>query len=267
VASFNLQAFGPKKAADPFVLQTLAKIIGHFDVVAVQEVRDRSGLALEELRREVSAAGPEYGLVTGPRLGRSRSKEQYAFLYNRQTVTSLGEPYTAPDPGDRLHREPLSARFSARRGTFTFVLVDAHLDPDDVGREMAALEDSLRDVRRRFPEENDFVLLGDLNADCSYFDAARPRGPFKGEEYRWLIGDGADTTVKATDCAYDRIVVTALTAGKDFAGEAGTYDFGAALGLSREEAARVSDHFPVWARFRPGEEASPRGALGHRRVQ
>lgn len=249
IASFNLQAFGPKKAADPFVLETLAKIIRRFDVVAIQEVRDRTGLALEGLRREVSASGAEYGLLTGPRLGRTRSKEQYAFFFNRRTVAVLGEPYTAPDPQDRLHREPLSARFTARRGAFTFVLVDAHLDPNDVDREMAALADTLPQLRRRFPEEQNFLVAGDLNADCGYY-AGADRGALHTDGYRWLIGDDADTTVKATDCAYDRIVITAPTAQREYSGEAGVYDFAASLGLTREDAARVSDHYPVWARFR-----------------
>lgn len=53
------------------------------------------------------------------------------------------------------------------------------------------------------------VILGDLNAACSYitikgFRAVRLRSDPK---FRWLIGDEQDTTVRQkTHCAYDRSV-------------------------------------------------------------
>lgn len=55
----------------------------------------------------------------------------------------------------------------------------------------------------------DFLFLGDFNADCSYvraqdWPAVRLRSS---EVFKWLIPDSADTTVGNSDCAYDRIVV------------------------------------------------------------
>lgn len=51
------------------------------------------------------------------------------------------------------------------------------------------------------------MILGDLNADCSYvtikgWRAVRLRSD---PSFRWLIGDEQDTTVRErTHCAYDR---------------------------------------------------------------
>ena len=54
------------------------------------------------------------------------------------------------------------------------------------------------------------MILGDLNADCSYM----PQYKWKkialrtnSQDYAWLIGDGVDTTIKDTHCAYDRYVL------------------------------------------------------------
>lgn len=39
IANFNVQVFGQKKASKPDVVDTLAKIISRFDIVATQELR------------------------------------------------------------------------------------------------------------------------------------------------------------------------------------------------------------------------------------
>jgi hypothetical protein len=50
------------------------------------------------------------------------------------------------------------------------------------------------------------MILGDLNADCSYVPQSQwPNISLRTrEEFIWWIGDSVDTTVKSTDCAYDR---------------------------------------------------------------
>ena len=50
------------------------------------------------------------------------------------------------------------------------------------------------------------MVLGDLNADCKYitqneWERVSLR---KRTEFTWWIGDNVDTTVKRTNCAYDR---------------------------------------------------------------
>lgn len=60
-----------------------------------------------------------------------------------------------------------------------------------------------------------------------------------------LIDDDVDTTTSATDCAYDRIIVSSALGAKVVEGSAMPYKFDAALGLSMEDAKVVSDHYPV----------------------
>lgn len=58
------------------------------------------------------------------------------------------------------------------------------------------------------------VILGDLNAGCSYITARgwRALRLRTDPKFHWLIGDEEDTTVREkTQCAYDRSVQAACT--------------------------------------------------------
>jgi len=93
IASFNIQVFGKSKAGKPDVMEILAKIITQYDIVAIQEIRDKSGTAIQKLEAEVDALGIDYSTIIGPRLGRTSSKEQYAYMYRTATVKP-GDSYT-----------------------------------------------------------------------------------------------------------------------------------------------------------------------------
>ncbi len=55
--------------------------------------------------------------------------------------------------------------------------------------------------------EGDFIVMGDLNADCSYFNE-NSQSPLRSNDYYWVINNSVDTTTKSTDCTYDRIIMT-----------------------------------------------------------
>jgi len=62
----------------------------------------------------------------------------------------------------------------------------------------------------------------------------------RGSDYLWVVPDDADTNVATTQCAYDRIVVTAPSA-TNYAGSGGIEQ--------TFTNTMVSDHWPVWAEF------------------
>ena len=80
-----------------------------------------------------------------------------------------------------------------------------HLDPDDVEREIEALVQVETAVKRTWHVDN-ILFMGDFNADCKYLsNKAKARLSLRTDRrYKWLLGDEIDTTVKATNCAYDR---------------------------------------------------------------
>ncbi|KXS43136.1 MAG: metal-dependent hydrolase [Methanolobus sp. T82-4] len=222
-------------------MDILADIVRTYDVVAIQEIRDSSQTALPELVDLVNSDGSQYDYVVSERLGRTTSKEQYAYVYNSNTV-SVSNAYTYPEPNgtDPFHRQPYIASIEALQGNYDATLIVIHTDPDEATEEINGLDDVLSYAQSQNPEENDFVIMGDLNADGSYFDEDSTSDL---DAYYWVIDDSQDTTTRSTDYTYDRII---LTDDSDLAGDSGVFRFDLEYGLDEDMTINVSDHYPVF---------------------
>jgi len=249
VGAFNIQVFGKSKASKPEVMEVLGNIIRTYDVVAIQEIRDKSQTALPALVDTVNSDGLQYDYVVGERLGRTTSKEQYAYIYNTQTIELTDTPHTYPEPAgtDPFHREPYIASFEALACNFDFILITIHVDPDEATEEINALDDVVKYAQNTYPDEQEFIVMGDLNADCSYFDEDSS-STMSSSDYYWCISNSVDTTTKSTDCTYDRIIITNPTAAY-FTGDSGVFRYDIEYGLTEDETTAVSDHYPVYAEF------------------
>jgi len=260
IASFNIQVFGESKLGKPEVVDVLANIVRNFDVVAVQEVRAQSQSVLPDFLTTVNAAGAQYDYVISERLGRTSSKEQYAYVFNTNTIeVDRRTLYTVSDPDDLLHREPFVAWFRCRNAdpqqAFTFSMVNIHTDPDEVDvrkpdNELDVLDDVFRAVRDDGRGEDDVILVGDFNAGPANFGqlGRTPNLAFV------IYGDMA-TNVRG-NAQYDNIVFD-QTATYEFLGRGGVFDFLREYNLSLTQAKQVSDHLPVWAEFSVYEGGVP----------
>jgi len=76
IGAFNIQVFGISKASKPEVMDVLADIIRTYDIIAIQEIRDKSQTALPTLVDLLNSDGSQYSYVVSERLGRTTSKEQ-----------------------------------------------------------------------------------------------------------------------------------------------------------------------------------------------
>lgn len=250
IASFNIQVFGTSKLDKPDVMDVLVRTVRQFDIVAIQEVRASDTTVVSQFVSRLNAAGRRYDAVTGPRLGRTSSKEQYAYIFDTQRVEiDPSAVYTVEDPDDLLHREPLVAAFRVRgpppEQAFTFSLINIHTDPDETDTELDALADVYRAVRNDGRREDDIILLGDLNVDDAHLGELGSVS-----DITWLIS-GTPTNTRRTR-QYDNILFQ-RRATVEFAGRAGVFDFGSEYRLTMDAALAVSDHLPVWAEFSPYE--------------
>ena len=256
VASFNIQVFGTSKAGKPEVMRVLADVVRRFDVVAIQEIRAKDQNLIPEFVRQINQTGNtgrRYDFVLGPRLGRTSSKEQYAYIYETSRVeVRPGSVYTVPDPQDQLHRPPLVAGFIVRgqpkAEAFTFTLINVHTDPDEVEYEVDALADVFLAVRDNGDNEDDIILLGDLNASPQQLGRLGRLPGLRPTIY------GVTTNTRRTK-AYDNLLIDSR-ATTEFTSRAGVLDLEQVYGLTRDQAIDVSDHLPVWAEFRVQEALS-----------
>jgi deoxyribonuclease-1-like protein len=192
IGSFNLQVFGTRKAGKPGVLKIIAQILRHYDVVAVQEIRDAGGTSVVALKNAVNAEGARYDYEIGPRLGRTSSKEQYAFFYDTTRIEASPGAYTYGEGGvDTFEREPFIAHFRTKSGTFHFTLIDIHTKPDDAAAEIAFLPTVFSEARAH-TREGDVICLGDFNADGAYYDESAYTSTFPTATFDWLIGNSVE---------------------------------------------------------------------------
>ena len=246
VASFNIQTFGNSKSQKPHVMDYLSRIVRQFDVVAIQEIRSKDQDILPRFVEVINAAGRQYDYVIGPRLGRTTSREQYAFIFDLASIeVDRSQLYTIDDPDDMLHRPPLVGWFRVRgpsaEQAFTFSLVNIHTDPDEADLELDVLDQVYRGVRDDGRNEDDVIVLGDFNADDRHFGRL---GRVPG--ISWALS-GIPTNTRGNK-QYDNLVFH-QTATREFTGRVGVFDFMREYNLTQDEALEVSDHLPVWAEF------------------
>jgi endonuclease/exonuclease/phosphatase family metal-dependent hydrolase len=246
VASFNIQVFGTSKLKKQHVMDALTQIVRQFDIVAIQEIRSTDDGVLPKFVAMINADGAAYDFVIGPRLGRTTSKEQYAFVFNTARIeVDRSSLYTQPDPRDLLHREPFVAGFRTRGvsadAAFSFQLVNIHTDPDETDTELDALGDVFSAVQNNGRGEDDVILLGDLNVDDRHLGKL---GTLPGIVHAL---SGVKTNTRKTSM-YDNIVFDRRFT-TEYTGRSGVFDLMNELGISQQQALEISDHMPVWAEF------------------
>jgi deoxyribonuclease-1-like protein len=183
----------------------------------------------------VDMLGSDWDFTISERLGRTSSKEQYAFVY-KKGIISVDSTYQTKDPDDLIHREPFVVY--ARSGQFDFSLIIIHTDPDEVEQEVNYLDDLfLEEIKR----ERDAILLGDLNADPEKFGQL-----LEIENLSWVVDSNIPTNTRGTK-TYDNILFISTYCTEYLDG--GVFDYQDKFSLNLEDALDISDHLPVYVRF------------------
>jgi len=255
IAAFNIQVFGRTKRQKDYVMDVLTDIVREFDIVFIQEIRDASEETAPYFLQKINEMeGAEYRFVRSERLGRTASKEAYAYFYNSETVEFIEDSdYVYNDVDDVFEREPYIASF--RSGNFDFTLVGIHTKPDDAYSEIGNLTHVVNSVLSENPNEKDIIVLGDLNADGTYFDEDDLTNPFKASKFYWVITNDVDT-MTTTDYTYDRIVLMNATYSQEYVEDsAGVFYFDIEYEISNSPLIEeVSDHYPIYAEYETGLE-------------
>lgn len=250
IAAFNIQIFGNAKRQKDYVMGVLVNIVREFDITLIQEIRDSSEETAPYFLQKINEMeGAEYRYVRSERLGRTVSKEAYAYFYNSETVGFIeGSNYVYDDVDDVFEREPYIASF--RSGNFDFTLVGIHTKPDDAYSEIGNLTYVLQSLLLENPDEKDVIILGDFNADGRYFDEHDFTNPLKASQFYWVITNDMDTMI-TTDNTYDRIVLMNTTYNYEFIkNSAEVFHFDMEYEISNDTLIKeISDHYPIYAEY------------------
>jgi len=262
IASWNLHGLG--ESSDDAKVETLAEVISLFDIVALQEIKSKEGLAklVKELNQRESEE--KWDSAVSSSVGEGGAAEYYAFVYRSNRIQHLDGPegvYPELTPED-FSREPFYATF--RAGEFDFTLITVHITWGELAslrtaecQRLAVVWGYVQDLD---PAEDDLILLGDFNRDCpkhSAFDPLRERGVI-----HLLTKAGTRTTFGKTAEGghwYDNIWIDPSYTQDESTGRVGvstpsSNSYGAACAPFLEG---VSDHCPVWAEFRVDTDDDP----------
>lgn len=152
-----------------------------------------------------------YKYVVGPRVGRSSSKEQYGFIYDSEKI-SVNQTWQYPNLANTFERPPYVVQFrlDALKNPHYVSVIPSHTKPDDTINEMNGLID-VYDSWEKISGDKNVIIMGDLNADCSYVcKSCWDKVELKQDpRFKWWIATGVDTTShKNSDCTYDRVLTT-----------------------------------------------------------
>ena len=257
IGSFNIQSLGKTKMSKPEVVQILVDITRRFDILAVQELRDKDQNVIPEFLDLINADGRKYAAAVGPRQGYNiegnKYFEQSVFIYDTTKVELIAPTYAAHDPDGIMHRSPYVGYFQSIEvnpaDAFKFVLMNVHVDYDNPHLEFEAMREIIAGIYDNHKGEDDFILVGDLNDE-----------PDRYRKYAWMndqhpaIPNQWKTNLVQTE-NYDNIVFDALRTS-EFTRQSGVLDLMSDYNLSITEAKKVSDHLPVWATFSAFESPS-----------
>eukprot|EP00033_Pygsuia_biforma_P003789 GCRY01004152.1.p1 GENE.GCRY01004152.1~~GCRY01004152.1.p1 ORF type:complete len:375 (-),score=48.27 GCRY01004152.1:165-1289(-) len=286
IGSFNVQIFGQSKMADDkYVLYNgenvtvswiLTSIIKQYDLLFFQEIRDAEGTAILKLMDMLNGGecttSCTFKLEISERFGRTSSKEQHAFIYKPSSFQFLHNATYNDSLNDLFEREPFALfvnpilQLTGEPLSFPFFLLGDHLAPSLAMEELNALH-TVYDVMATTFNVEKAVLLGDFNADCSYLSSSEWEKVtlYTNTSFVWLVNSTVDTTTSATDCAYDRFVLSPgwnssisvslqatsspgqpLQCEGSFSFVNTTVDrFDVTFALTETDAKAVSDHYPI----------------------
>lgn len=222
IACWNLQIFGPSKASNHTLIDYYVEKLDDYDIFIVQEIRDASGEAIEILAQEF----PDYEYILSNRAGQSSSKEQYAVFYNNQSTFVDYYDYQS-EYQDEMQRPPLKVIFTSNNWTFTLFTI--HTQPSNVPGELSIMEAIIGNTT------GDTIIIGDLNADGSYYDEDNIE---HFTDWSWVVTNDIDTTVATSDNTYDRIMINEET-------ENNYVSFGVMDDVNKDQ----SDHYLIHANF------------------
>lgn len=244
VGAFNIQSFGRHKMTLLRTTDHIITILARYDLVLVQEIRDKSETAIVELLKKLrSKTGKNYRMALSKRLGGGRHKEQLAYLYDSD-IFKINYTSSPLDEDDIFYREPFIAKIIHKFSKSSFVAIGAHVSPKYVAEELEGIYLIAQNISEEWNSDK-ILVMGDLNASCDYITKAElANNSLRLNGFVWHIDDSSDTTIHDTNCAYDRII-SSKKMGVHIKSDASVYKFDEKLKLSKAESIKISDHYPV----------------------
>jgi endonuclease/exonuclease/phosphatase family metal-dependent hydrolase len=241
--SWNIRDFGKTKSSDE--LEKIAEIVRDTDILAIQEVVAGYGgaQAVAKLSDILNRKGSKWDyVISNPTNSSKYVTERYAFVWKTKHIKIKNRGWLLDELNSQIDREPFLLNFYLDQQKFT--VINFHSRPHDKNPEIEI------EFLSRFAVDSlatPLIIAGDFNVDEKepVFD------PLKSKGYNSTI-TAQKTTLKKTckrgnylNYPIDNIFYSSDVKKVD----GGVLDF-VRLCDRLEQARKLSDHLPVFLRFR-----------------
>ncbi len=247
IATFNLGGLDENKLNSLRISDVLVRLLPRFELIALEGIRGKNQGVLIRLVEQINAAsGRQYNFATCPTQHRDGIEHYSAFVFDRTALeVDRSMVHFVEDPLGRFRHKPLVGAFRVRgldpALAFTFILVAVDTNPEKPEAELDLLAEVIRAVRKKMPDEDDIIMLGDFQTDENHL------GGLSGILGITAAISGTPTTTRGTQLA-DNILFD-RRATIEFTGRAEVVDLIREFDLTMQQAQEISEHLPVWAEF------------------
>lgn len=255
VASYNIKWLG-HAVHD---LNKLAKVIEHFDVCGILEVKNEKTVAQLVSALETTT-GQKWGHVFGFRTHRPHGDyhEAYAVVWRKDRV-ELGGGIVSNifDKTETFRNDPFVVSFKRKNFDFALMLVHTRWTDDSDGSRLAEVAGVASQIiwMREFLAEQDFIVAGDFNysATTPAMNNMATAATIKRIDSNEKSTFKADHTGYAS--SYDHMYVPDKTLFRVSPGNSRVMDttkliYGDnSVANMKKSNSELSDHLPVWAIF------------------
>jgi hypothetical protein len=237
---FIIASYHPGSAdiTEPDTISAISDILSRFEMVALQCVRDENAdAALYELVGEMNRYGHQYDYLLGPVVEDTLTR--YAFVYRADIMYPV-QWYSYDDSKEHdFVWEPFVARFKMDDGTFDVTIVNYHTEPESRPQEIDFLPQVVDDVKKRFPDENDIIVLCSAKTDVDSLIVSDPFKALEQKDYILLL-DVETHHSKGADNPVDPQIIIAASSEEMYWEDAGLFSIDAESNTGQDTGAVLS---------------------------
>jgi hypothetical protein len=241
IASYNLESVD---LTDLETIRATADILSRFDIIALQCIRsDDAESVLDSLVEELNRYGYHYEYLLGPFV--KDGSNRYAFIHRPDIMRPVEWHSYDDSKENNFGIKPFFARFETHDATFDFTLINYYAELESKLQEIDLLPLVIDDVKVRFPEETDIIILCSAKTDYDTLSVSDPFKSLEQKDYILLLNAETNQGKKNIDDPIDSQIIVAAASEEMFWEDAGL------LAIDSESIDEQDTDAVLWSR-QPG---------------
>lgn len=245
IASFQLIDYSAAKIQLSMYYELTSKALSFFDIIYLRGLKGGSQDDIYEIVNGFASIGKKMDVVANPIVENETSIVRNAILYNSDTIKLIDLFPANKTVEYPFVNKPIISLFASRDGCFQFVLIALSIDQKNGSFELLTLAQVIKDVKMKYPGEEDLIVLGNLNYNCqTNSDDLNSLLP----GYSYYTPGNTYKRGYVINCIRSGFLIP-FSSRNDYAASVELYNIQEELSLISKQARLISDNYPVWTSF------------------